>query len=66
MDNDLFLLGVLVRRSAFEFKLKISNTKFTLRICTSVAGQITLILRSRSRVSPNHPKSHVYYNSHQP
>lgn len=32
----------------------------TLRTCTSVAGQITLILRSRSRASPNHPKSHVY------
>ena len=34
---------------------------FTLRTCTSVAGQIMLILRSRSRLSPNHPKSHVYY-----
>ena len=42
-----------------------NKSKFnTFRTCTSVAGQITLILRSRSRVLPNHPKSHVYYKNH--
>lgn len=32
----------------------------TLRTCTSVAGQITLILTSFSLPSPSHPKNHEY------
>lgn len=62
MDNDLLLLGVLARRFTVRYSTRVYNkNEFTLRTCTSVAGQITLILRSRSRLFPNHPKSHVYY-----
>lgn len=35
-------------------------------MCTSVAGQITLILRSLSLLSPSQPKNHVYYRHRQP
>lgn len=59
VEHDPFLCRVLAK-DVEKLREAIGYITRTLRICTSVAGQMTSILTSFSLLSPSHPKNHAY------